>query len=68
MRNSQGREWTLVQDQSQEPQSRLHGSSIGSVDILSEDAWALGLQLMGINFKVPISYTHQATTKTANQL
>ena len=40
MRNSQGREWALVhcQDQSQEPQSREHGSCIGSVNILSEDA------------------------------
>ena len=29
-----------MQDQSQEPQSRVHDSCIGSVDILSEDAWA----------------------------
>ena len=28
-----------MQDQSQEPQSRVHGSCVGSVDILSEDAW-----------------------------
>ena len=39
MRNSQGREWALVQDQSQEPQSRVHGSCIESLDIFSEDAW-----------------------------
>ena len=26
---SQGREWALVQDQSQEPQSKVHGSCIG---------------------------------------
>ena len=42
-----------MQDQSQEPQSIVHGSCIGSVDILSEVA-LLGQQLMGINFKVPI--------------
>ena len=29
-----------MQDQSQEPQSRVHDSCIGSVDNLSEDAWA----------------------------
>ena len=43
----------LVQDQSQEPQSRVHDSCIGSVDILSEDVGLLGLQWIGINFKVP---------------
>ena len=39
MRNSQGREWALVHAQSQEPQSRVHGSCIGSVDIVSQDTW-----------------------------
>ena len=28
-----------MQDQSQDSQSRMHGSCVGSVDILSEDAW-----------------------------
>ena len=32
--------WALVQDHSQKPRSRAHGSCIGSVDIFSEDAWA----------------------------
>ena len=27
-----------MQDRSQEPQSRVHGSCVGSVDIFSEDA------------------------------
>ena len=38
MRNSQGRKWMLVQDHSQELQSRVHGSCDGPIDILSENA------------------------------
>ena len=56
MRNSQGREWAPVQDQSQEPQSRAHDSCIGSVNRFSEDAWAAWTArsaIDGIKFKVP---------------
>ena len=50
-----GREWELLQDQSQEPQSRAHGSCIGSVGMLSEHPWVAWSALDGHHFEVPIA-------------
>ena len=55
MRNSQGREWALVLNQSHEPQPRVHGSCVGQSTYFLRTLGLLGLQVMGINFKVPIA-------------
>ena len=43
-----------MQDQSQEPPSRVQGSRIGSVGILSEHSWAAWSALDGHHLEVPI--------------
>ena len=49
MQKSQGREWALVQLQSQEPPPRARGSCMG------QSAYSLlGLHLMGIIFRCPL--------------
>ena len=54
-RKSQCLEWALVQDQSQEPHSRVHGICIGSVSMLSEHSQVASSALDGHHLEVPIA-------------
>ena len=45
----------VVQDQSQEPPSRIHGSYTGSVGILSDHSWVTWSAFDGHHLEVPIA-------------